>query len=194
MKPVLAFFRSHLYEIFVTALVLSLGIASRQLRHGETAIEAAALSTPSPTAAPSLAPTVTPAPERVWLRPVSGGVLTPYAASSPLWNADMDCWQTHAALDLSAAENEPVLAAADGTVLSVADDPLLGLTVTLGHDDGFSSVYAALARAACSPGDRLSAGETIGTAGNSADSEALLGCHLHFELLQDGLPVKPAFR
>lgn len=194
MRPVFTFLRSHGYEIFITSLVLTLGIVSRQLRHHGVAVEAAALSTPVPTAAPPTAPILTPVPEPQWLRPVSGGILTPYADSQPLWSADMDCWQTHAAVDLAAAPDEPVLAAADGVVLSCANDPLLGLTVILDHGDGYISRYCALSAIHCNPGDSLRAGESIGLAGNSADSEARLGSHLHFELLQNDLPIKPVFR
>ena len=193
MRPVLTFLRSHGYELFITSLVLALGVASRQLRHNGVAVEAAAISTPSPTAVPSASPTATPIPERTWLRPVSGGILTPYADAQPLWNADMDCWQTHAAVDLAAAPDEPVLAAADGLVLTCTDDPLLGLTVTLDHGDGFISRYSSLSTFHCTPGDRIHAGESLGAAGNSADSEALLGTHLHFELLRNDIPVKPIF-
>lgn len=197
MKPAFAFVKSHSYEILVTALVLSLGVASRQLRRAENEVEAAiALSTPAPVTspAPTLAPTATPEPARTWLRPVSGGILTAYSADQPLWSADMDCWQTHAAVDLSAAAGEPVLAAADGTISAVYDDPLLGLTVAIDHGNGYESLYAALETCHRTAGNRILAGESIGTAGNSADSEALLGCHLHFELHQNGLPVKPAFQ
>lgn len=197
MKPAFAFLKSHSYEILVTALVLSLGVASRQLRRAEAQVETvAALSTPPPVTspAPTPSPTATPEPSRVWLRPVSGGVLTTYSADQPLWNADMDCWQTHAAIDLSAAAGEPVLAAADGVISAVYDDPLLGLTITIDHGDSHESLYAALEFCHRTAGDHILAGESIGTAGNSADSEALLGCHLHFELRQNGLPIKPSFQ
>ena len=105
----------------------------------------------------------------------------------------MDCWQVHAAVDLAAAQDEPVLAAADGAVTAVYDDMLLGLTVVLSHADGYETRCSALSSACCAPGQHVRAGDVIGAAGNSADSEALAGCHLHFALMQDGLPMKPDF-
>lgn len=196
MKNALVFIRAHSYEIFVTVLVLSLGVISRQLRQAEARTEAvAAIATPAPAAATTAtAPAATAVPEDTWLRPVAGGVLTAYSDSQLQWSADMDCWQVHAAIDLAASESEAVHAAADGTVISAAYDPLLGLTVTLSHDDGYETVYASLAAVHCTAGERVAAGDVLGVAGNSADSEALLGCHLHFELLRDGLPIKPAFQ
>lgn len=197
MKNLLVFLKSHSYEILVTALVLSLGVITRQLRHAESRAEAvAAIATAAPvaTTAPTTAPTQTPTPAPTWLRPVTGGVLTAYSDSQPQWSADMDCWQIHAATDLSAAPGETVRAAADGAVTSIAQDPLLGLTVTLCHADGYETVYASLDSVQCAVGDMLNSGDVLGVAGDSADSEALLGCHLHFELLQNGLPAKPDFR
>ena len=198
MKHLLPFIRSHGYELFVTGLVLTLGVVTHQLRQAEfqaasapQSSPAAAIVTPAPTT-PAPAPTPTPAP--TWLRPLPGGVLTAYSDTQPQWNADMDCWQMHTGVDFAAAEGEPVCAIADGLVTAVFRDPLLGLTAIIDHGNGYVGIYAALSAAHCAVGDRLTAGESIGAAGNSADSEALLGYHLHFELLHNDLPVKPTFQ
>ena len=194
MKSVVSFLKAHGYGLFMTALVLSLGVISWRLRGSDTPASAEqppVIPTPAPTASPS--PTATPQPEIGWQRPVSGGVLSEYSYALPAWNASMDCWQSHAGIDLAAASGEAVRAAADGEVLSVQADPLLGLCVQINHGEGWVSLYAALAQAQVAPGDRVKSGDVLGQAGNSADSEALLGTLLHFALTRDGLPVKPAF-
>lgn len=190
-----SFFKAHGYTLLVTALVLTLGAASRQVRIARTTPRAASPVSAAavlPTALPAVSPEPTVAPSHTWLRPVSGGLITAYSAS-PQWNADMDCWQVHTGVDIAAVPGETVQAAAEGTVYSITNDPLLGLTVTLTHRDGYATRYASLRQAHCSVGDRLNAGKSLGTAGNSADSEALMGCHVHFELLHNDLPLKPFF-
>lgn len=195
MKSVVSFLKAHGYSLFVTALVLALGLISWRLRSPDapaSAEQPAASPAPQPTAAPS--PTATPQPQITWLRPVSGGILTEYSYAVPVWNASMDCWQCHEGVDLAAGAGETVRASADGTVLAVERDPLLGLTVRLSHADGWESAYASLQQTPLQPGDRVSAGDSVGLAGSSADSEALLGAHVHFSLTQNDLPVKPAFQ
>lgn len=182
--------RRHGYELFVTLLVLALGCVSFSLRSGGGEAPAVAVSAPAASPQPAAVPA---AEAKLLLRPVSGGILTPYADSSPVWNGGMGCWQTHAAVDFAASEGEPVLAADDGAVADVRRDPLLGLTVVLTHSGDAESVYASLSSADCRIGQIVRRGEIIGTAGNSADGEAVMGCHLHFELLRGGLPARPVF-
>ncbi|MDO4356464.1 MAG: M23 family metallopeptidase [Clostridia bacterium] len=195
MKSILTFLKVHSYSVFVTALVLALGLISWRLRSEDAPASA---EQPLPTVAPvpsaTSAPTATPVPERRWQRPASGGLLTEYSDAQPAWNASMDCWQCHTGVDLAAGAGETICAAADGQVLSIAEDPLLGLTLQLDHGEGWVSTYSSLAQAQVRPGDRVRAGDVVGVAGNSADSESLLGVHLHFELAQYGLPMKPAFQ
>ncbi len=195
MKSVLSFVKVHSYSLFVTALVLALGLISWRLRSGDapaSAEQPIPSITPAPTAIP--APTATPAPGKRWRRPASGGLLTEYSSDKPAWNASMDCWQVHAGVDLAASAGEAICAAADGQVLSVQRDPLLGLTLQIDHGEGWVSSYSSLAQADLQPGDRVQTGDAVGLAGDSADSESLLGTHLHFELTRYGMPMKPAFQ
>ena len=60
------------------------------------------------------------------------------------------------------------------------------------HPGGLVTRYGGLA-AACpvQPGDRVSAGQTVGALGSVLCGESYLGPHLHFETLEDGLSVNP---
>lgn len=195
MRLVLTFLRAHGYALFVALLVLLLGITARQLRRTrEPAPVSVPVSLPpQATVSPSPAPTTAAAAIPAWHRPVSGGILTPYAGDHPQWNAAMDCWETHAGIDFAASAGDTVHAAADGIVSEIFDDPLLGLTLCIIHADEYQTLYASLASTLLAPGQTVRAGESVGIAGDSADSESLMGVHLHFELLQDSLPVKPFF-
>lgn len=81
---------------------------------------------------------------------------------------------------------------ADGTVKSIKNDPRYGLTITIEHSDGYTSTYSSLLTSEfVKEGEKVSQGQTIGTVGNSAVFEVAEDCHLHFELLKDGISINP---
>ncbi|MCO7188903.1 MULTISPECIES: M23/M56 family metallopeptidase [unclassified Pseudoalteromonas] len=97
----------------------------------------------------------------------------------------------HGGLDLVAAKGTPLGALATGKVL-VADDTSLaanyGKTVLIQHSNGYQSLYAHLDSISVSSGDWVSAGEIVGTLG---DSGRVTGAHLHLEILADGERLDP---
>ena len=102
-------------------------------------------------------------------------------------------WRTHNGVDIAARQGTTVLAASAGAVLSVTDDPLMGTTVVLEHDNGYQTTYANLqAEPAVETGDTVSAGQTIGAVGTTAAAEAAQGAHLHFSVAKAGEAVDPA--
>ena len=78
-----------------------------------------------------------------------------------------------------------------GAVLSVTDDPLMGTTVVLEHDNGYQTTYANLqAKPNVEAGDPVSAGQIIGAVGTTAAAESGQP-HLHFAVTKDGKAVDP---
>ena len=66
------------------------------------------------------------------------------------------------------------------------------MTVTIEHDNGYTSVYSSLLTAEfVKEGEQVTQGQTIGTVGNSAVFEVAEDNHLHFELLKDGSSINP---
>ena len=60
------------------------------------------------------------------------------------------------------------------------------------HANGRTTLYACLSEdVRVKEGDRVSAGDVIGTVGTSAISECALPAHLHFAVLVDGKPKDP---
>ena len=101
-------------------------------------------------------------------------------------------WRTHAGMDLAAPEGSEVCAVADGTVLSVFDDDMLGRTVTISHEGGYVTHYANLAEeVAVTAGDRVSAGQVLGTVGRTALAEIAEEPHLHFAVYKNNVPQDP---
>ena len=94
-------------------------------------------------------------------------------------------------VDIAAQQGTTVLAASAGAVLSVTDDPLMGTTVVLEHDNGYQTTYANLqAKPNVEAGDPGSAGQIIGAVGTTAAAESGQP-HLHFAVTKDGKAVDP---
>lgn len=95
----------------------------------------------------------------------------------------------HEGIDFNAEIGTPVVAAADGIVLSAAYHPEFGNLVELDHGDGLTSRYAHLSRMEVLPGRLIKRGEHLGAVGNTGRST---GPHLHFELRMLGVAQNPA--
>ena len=122
-----------------------------------------------------------------------GNVLKGYASDSLVYSNTLKHWAAHTALDISAPAGTIVLSAADGTISSITEDDLMGLTVTVSHDSGLETVYSSLESVPdeITEGTKVLKGQAIGAVGTSASSESSDGAHLHFEVLQNGKSVNP---
>lgn len=97
----------------------------------------------------------------------------------------------HAGIDLLAPAGAPVLAAADGVVIRVGQDPGYGRFIDVRHAAGLTSRYAHMARfeAGLAAGKAVKAGAPIGFVGSTGSST---GAHLHFEIRgPDDRPLNP---
>ena len=131
-------------------------------------------------------------PETLRSRPVDGAVVQGYSMDRLAYNATTRDWRTHAGMDIAAPEGSEVRAAAEGTVLAVFTDDLLGRTVVVEHAEGWATHYANLAEeAAVSAGDRVEAGQVLGTVGRTALAEVGSEPHLHFAVYRNNVPQDP---
>ncbi len=94
----------------------------------------------------------------------------------------------HGGADYSADAGEPVRAAADGTVVLVADHFFAGNAVFLDHGDGLVTQYFHLSRVDVAPGASVSRGDRIGAVGATGRAT---GPHLHFGTRFRGARVDP---
>ena len=94
----------------------------------------------------------------------------------------------HEGLDLIVARGTPVLAAADGTVVSASSSKSSGNTVRISHAGGYETVYAHLESMNVRAGQRVRAGTRIGAVGMSGQAFAP---HLHYEVRKDGAGRDP---
>lgn len=98
----------------------------------------------------------------------------------------------HKGLDYAAPVGTPVLAAGDGVIHAVKNQPNgYGRHVQIRHNGTYSTLYAHLNRFAANlkPGSRVSQGQVIGYVGTSGMST---GPHLHYEVIQAGKKVNPS--
>lgn len=96
----------------------------------------------------------------------------------------------HSGADIRAPIGSPVRTASGGVVTFVGRFFDYGLMVEIEHPDGSRARYAHLARFApdLSAGDRVRAGQDIGTLGRTGRTT---GPNLHVELRRHGRPVDP---
>jgi murein DD-endopeptidase MepM/ murein hydrolase activator NlpD len=94
----------------------------------------------------------------------------------------------HTGVDWAAPTGTPVVASADGRVVSAATAGEYGNTIVIDHGSGWQTLYAQLSSFKVREGDCVKANAVIGAVGTSGLSA---GPHLHFEVRQNGEPVDP---
>ena len=97
----------------------------------------------------------------------------------------------HQGLDMG-VKGTPVLAAESGVVTFAGQSAILGgLMVYIQHSGGLETRYMHLATGSIlvKKGQRVSAGQRIGTVGSTGITQS--AAHLHFEVLQNGVKVDP---
>lgn len=95
----------------------------------------------------------------------------------------------HEGIDFNAETGTPVVAAADGVVLTAAYHNEFGNMIDIDHGDGLISRYAHLSRLNVKAGQMLRRGELIGAVGSTGRST---GSHLHFEVRMFDVAQNPA--
>ena len=79
-----------------------------------------------------------------FISPVAGRVMKEHSLTIPVFSETLEAWRIHTGIDISCEEGASVFAAADGVVTRVYNDPMLGTTVELKHQDGMLTRYSNL--------------------------------------------------
>lgn len=104
---------------------------------------------------------------------------------SPTAGASSD----HKGIDIAAPRGTPIVSSAPGRVTRVGSQQKgYGNYVYVDHGNGVETRYAHLDTSTVQVGDRLEAGQQLGTMGSTGTST---GNHLHFEVRKNGIPVDP---
>jgi len=97
----------------------------------------------------------------------------------------------HGGIDIQGDVGDPVVAVASGTVVVRPNNGAAGNTVHVRHDDGTLTKYFHLDEFSVRNGQRVDAGQQIGTMGRTGNTPAQGDTHLHFEMWRDGRQVDP---
>lgn len=129
-------------------------------------------------------------------QPTSASLLLPVAGKVEanfgwVYTSHLGEWYYNPGVTLSAPTGTTVHAAWAGKVLSVGQEPLMGLTVTVQDGRGFETVYGHLGQANVKVGSWVSQGAAIGTIGGPSLYSRQTGSHLDFQLFHNGQPVNP---
>lgn len=97
----------------------------------------------------------------------------------------------HTGMDLLAATDTPILAAADGIVESaVRNGKKDGVNVTINHQNGYVTVYKNMGKMSVRKKQKVKQGDVIGSVGMSGISFAP---HLHYEVWHNGQMMNPMY-
>ena len=95
----------------------------------------------------------------------------------------------HTGMDLLAATDTPILAAADGVVeCAVRNGKKDGINVTINHQNGYVTVYKNMGKMSVRKRQKVKQGDIIGRVGMSGISFAP---HLHYEVWYNGQMMNP---
>ena len=115
-----------------------------------------------------------------------------------LWNASVFGWRSdpftqqkamHEGVDFSAEVGTPIVAAANGVVISSEVHPEYGNMIEIDHGNDYTSRYAHASVLKVSAGQLVKRGQHIADVGNTGRST---GPHLHFEVRYKGAAVNPS--
>ncbi len=94
----------------------------------------------------------------------------------------------HKGVDFAAPQGTPIYAADAGTVVQACYSGKAGNFIIINHGDGTSTYYMHCYQMYVKAGEKVSRGQNIGSVGTTGNST---GPHLHFQVMQNGVPVNP---
>ncbi len=129
-----------------------------------------------------------------FINPTSGKLVSDYSMDTPVFSVTMEDYRTHNGIDIYVESGDRVLAAADGTITDIWEDPLMGTCMSISHSGGAETIYKNLSPEipeGIAEGAGVSAGTFIAVGGESALVEISEEPHLHFEMKINGDFVDP---
>lgn len=121
-----------------------------------------------------------------FIRPVSGPVTSGYGyRTDPITGASA----FHSGIDFGSPCGTPIKAAGTGVVISAGfNSGGYGNMTLINHGGGLSTLYGHQSSIIVAGGQSVTQGQVIGYVGSTGKST---GCHVHFEVRENGNPVDP---
>ena len=128
----------------------------------------------------------------LFVPPIVGKVINEFSNYELVKDKTLSDWRVHNGVDIAAAQGTPVKAIADGEVIKIYNDPMLGVCIEIEHHGNINSTYCGLNKNVnVKEGDNVEAGDVIASVGDTAIGEAELETHLHLEVKKDGVKIDP---
>ena len=123
--------------------------------------------------------------------PLGNDISMDYSNGEMVYSKTMDDWRVHTGIDFKGEAGSEVKAIGSGTVMSVTNDTLYGITIEIDHGDGVVARYCGLDQNPnVSEGKEVRTGDRLGLLG-SVPCEASEESHLHFEVRVNGTLTDP---
>ena len=124
--------------------------------------------------------------------PVENGSVAKDYTDAVCFNATLNRYEKHQAIDYVGEDGAKVIAVYDGKIESVTTSITKGITVVIDHGDGLKTVYNSLADGNdVWEGKSVLQGDVIGSISTTNRQEYKDGAHLHFEVVLNGEAVSP---
>lgn len=129
-----------------------------------------------------------------FIKPVNGTVSLDYSADKVVYLKTLDEWGIHLGIDYLADIGADVKAGADGIIQKIYEDNEFGVSIVIEHGNGLTSRYSCVSDSNfVKVGDEVKQGDVIAKIARTVGIERDEGNHLHFEVLQDDVNIKPIF-
>ena len=124
----------------------------------------------------------------IYTGPVSGGFIWPTNGKLTQY---YHRW--HYGIDIGNRAKGPILASANGTVITAQSgwNGGYGNMIIIDHGNGFKTLYAHNEKHYVKVGDTVTQGQTIAWMGRTGRVRGVTGIHLHFEIIQNGVKKNP---
>jgi murein DD-endopeptidase MepM/ murein hydrolase activator NlpD len=118
-----------------------------------------------------------------WVKPAAGRITDVFGPRTPFCTPGGCTSAFHRGTDIGTGCRAPVYAVSSGQVTYSGVNGTFGNFVRIKHDGRYQTGYAHLDQILVGNGQSVSTGQQIGWSGTTGAST---GCHLHFEVYQDG--------
>jgi murein DD-endopeptidase MepM/ murein hydrolase activator NlpD len=94
----------------------------------------------------------------------------------------------HYGLDIATNYGNPIIATAEGAVVSLGNDKICGKNIIISHGNGITTHFLHLSKFLVASGQKVKRGDVIGLVGKTGKA---IGPHLHYEVRINNKPVNP---
>ena len=123
--------------------------------------------------------------------PVSGQVVIDYNMDNTVYFPTLNVYKTSPAIAISAEVGTPVMAVANGQILSIMENEETGTTVTVDMGNGYQAIYGQLKDVPFQAEEYVSVGAVLGYVNDPTKYYTKEGANLYFALQKDGTPLDP---